>query len=108
MSTGAPDRPLTEAELGELERDLESRRRTLAAHTPIPLELYERDVSRLLASTRAMRERLRALIIKARVTAEASLVRANAEGDAELRGRLLGQARACSHLAERVEWIVGA
>ena len=98
---------LTEAELAQLELDLDNRRRCFGPTTPIPLELYDRDVSRLLASSRAQRERLRALIIKARVTAEASTVRANEERDAETRGRLLGQARACANLAERIAWIVG-
>jgi hypothetical protein len=107
-SNEAPDtKTLTEAELAQLELDLDNRRRCFGPTTPIPLELYDRDVSRLLASSRSQRERLRALIIKARVTAEASTVRANEERDLETRGRLLGQARACANLAERIAWIVG-
>jgi len=104
-----------ETRIAELERLLETRRRTLDPMSTIAVSRYVADVEILLQTLKEERHilasrthALRSLARKCTVTAESSRARAQREADAELRGRLLGQAASLEYIAERITMAIGA
>ena len=103
-----------ESTIAELEQLLETRRRTLDPMSTIAVSRYVADVETLLQALKEERHAvasrthaLRSLARKCVVTAESSRARARSEADAELRGRLLGQAASLEYVAERITLVVG-
>jgi hypothetical protein len=100
--------------LDGIEQVLDRLRLTLSPLTTIAASRYVADLEQVLerlrrtqAAHRARTRALRRLATRCAVTAEASRVRAASTADAELRGRLLGQAAALEHLAERLGLLAG-
>jgi hypothetical protein len=101
-------------DLAAIEQVLDQLRLTLSPLTTVAASRYVADLEQVLEALRRERavhrsrtRELRRLATRCTVTAEASRVRAASTGDAELRGRLLGQAAALEHIAERLGILAG-